>query len=156
MTAVQRQREHPNLLAGPATPEQTRGLKRGQLAHGAYDVARREPLEREHRELLRRTYPNAADQAVNAQAKRAAMIDLFAAWIADKGVMTATRGKADASGAAKELRLLLDASDRAIAALEATNATAGQDHAQAYLRWARGEGERPGGESIEDAQVIER
>jgi hypothetical protein len=83
--------------------------------HGAYREARRQPLEALHRERLRRDHPTESDDAINLRAKRSALIDLYWADVSDRGPV---RGKGDATPSARELRLLLDAEERAAIAME--------------------------------------
>jgi len=106
-----------NLMA-PAGPGNDRAV-----THGAYSAARRAPLEQHHRERLRRTYPIASDDLVNSAAKRAAMIDLFSAWIEDAGVVHAQRGLPTVSAPAIELRRLLNDHEAAMERLEESAAT---------------------------------
>jgi hypothetical protein len=97
-----------NLLP-PAAPGNDRAVR-----HGAYSQARRAPLEVQHRERLRGEFPSAPDDVVNVMARRLAMGDLYAAWLADHGPV---RGRGDVAPAARELRLLLSDHERAYAAL---------------------------------------
>jgi hypothetical protein len=102
-----------NLLP-PAGPGNDRAA-----THGAYSAARRAPLEDEHRERLRRLYPAEADDLVNLQAKRCALVDLYSSWLSEHGPV---RGRGDVTPAGRELRLLLDSAERAGAAMEARSA----------------------------------
>jgi hypothetical protein len=99
-------------------PPAERGNGRA-LSHGGYSAARRAPLEDEHRERLRQLYPAEADDLVNLQAKRCALVDLYSSWLLEHGPV---RGKGDVAPAARELRLLLDSAERAGAAMEARSA----------------------------------
>jgi hypothetical protein len=101
-------------LIEPAGPGNQRAI-----THGAYSAARREPLEQQHRHRLRQSYPSVADDLINASAKRAAMIDLFSAWIYDAGAVHAHRGLPAVSDPARELRRLLSDHEAAIERLEA-------------------------------------
>jgi hypothetical protein len=71
------------------------------------------------------------------------MLDLFSAHVLEYGPVFSARGRPEATGPAKETRLLLDASDRAIATLEGYNADAGSARAKAMLAYVRGEAEHP-------------
>jgi hypothetical protein len=102
-------------------------------SHGAYSQKRREPLEAMHRERLRLAYPNAADDLVNSAAKRAAMIDLFSAWIEDVGAIHPNRGLPLVSDPARELRRLLNDHEGAIRELLAPEAEASKVDPQAAL-----------------------
>ena len=118
-----RQRSQANLIKGvsddPSAAERQRAnLKRGNEQHGAYGSARRQDLEQEHREQLRQAYPDAPDGWINAAATRSAMVTLLAAWIDDVGPIYRRGDAAEVSAPARELRLLLDAHERAIERLE--------------------------------------
>lgn len=121
--------------------------------HGAYSAAVRAPLEDEHREQLRQTYPNAPDGYVNAAATRLSMIDLFGAWLRDRGAVHEVRGLPVVSDPARELRRLLVDHEAAIARLEQIEHEAGpspQDKLDVVVREivaARSEnGDADGGE----------
>lgn len=143
MTAEGRRRSNENLLRGPSPdPEiearRRRGLRQGNETHGAYNQARRAPLEADHRQRLAAEFSAALQQPggqdlLNSCAKRAAMLDLMAAWLADRGTITS---KGDVAPPARELRHLLDAHERAItalAALERERGNGGMD-LDGYLR----------------------
>ena len=122
--------QHPgseNLMA-PAGPGNLRAS-----THGAYSQKRREPLEAMHRGRLRLAYPSAADDLVNSAAKRAAMIDLFSAWIEDDGAIHRNRGLPIVSDPARELRRLLTDHEAAIRALGEAEVEAARVDPQAAL-----------------------
>jgi hypothetical protein len=125
-------------LIEPAGPGNDRAV-----THGAYSQARREPLEDLHRDRLRLAYPSAPDDLVNAAAKRAALVDLFSAWIAEVGVVHRGPGNLPhVSDAARELRRLLndlEAATERLIALEADPVRDAYDHF-ARLREGSGDG----------------
>jgi hypothetical protein len=115
--------------------------------HHAYVDSVRAPLEAEHRTRLQATFPAACatpegDDLVNASAKRCALVDRFSAFLEDRGPIVARKGQAQVEPAARELRLLLDAHERAVvqlAALEREHGAGGRDAAMTALMRARGE-----------------
>jgi hypothetical protein len=117
-----------NLIA-PAEAGNDRATK-----HGAYSSARRQPLEDQHREALRRVYPTASDALLNASAKRLSMIELFSAWLEDSGVVIPSKGEPKVQDAARELRLLLRDHEQAITVLEAGTVTPAADAYAEALR----------------------
>jgi hypothetical protein len=153
-----------NLIKGqsddPAiAARQKRGLQPGRTTHGAYSRALREPVERQHRERLALEFPGAITAAggqdlLNSTAKRAAMLDLMSAWLADNGPVT---GRGDVAAPARELRHLLDAHERAIVQLQGLERAHGsarvpllheyiEQKQAAELAAAAGEPESEGGE----------
>jgi len=128
------------LLRGLSSDEDARERSLANLQqnaatkHGAYSAALRQPLEDQHRDRLRSAYAAAPDDLVNAQAKRAAIIDLLSAFIADHGVIHRVKGRPDVTPAARELRLLLDASDRAATTLGALQREADKPNPNAILQ----------------------
>jgi hypothetical protein len=160
----ERQPGHPTLLRGLSTDEDARqrqlaNLRQGGATHMAYVEAVRAPLEAQHRDRLQGTFPGASatpagDDLINASAKRLALLDRFSAFLDDKGPITARKGKADVEPAARELRLLLDAHERAVvqlAELEREHGAGGRTAAMEALM--RGRGELP--DEPPDAEVVE-
>ncbi len=135
-----------NLVKGQSSDpavaaRQRRGLSPGRQVHGAYAAARRQPLEDEHRTRLAAQFPGAIDtpagqDLVNAAAKRAAMLDLFGAWLSDNGPIVMRGRTVEVTAPARELRHLLDAHERAVfqlAALEREHGHGGVPSLEDYL-----------------------
>jgi hypothetical protein len=121
-------------LTGPKTPEgrerSNQNLRPGRTRHGAYSEAMTRPLEDEHRAQKREQYPSAAatpvgNDLINGIAERRALEDRFAAFLADVGPIHLHRGRAEVQAAARELRLLIDADERAILQLAEIDRQAG-------------------------------
>ena len=150
MTATDRQPDHPNLIRGASSDPETAARQRSHLvpgahkSHGAYAAALREPLEQQYREAQRRLHPRAPDSLINTQSRRLAMAHLFGASVDDHGVILRRRGVDDVSPAARELRLLLEAIDRAAVQLAAYDVST--QHSPEHLELLRARGELPGGD----------
>jgi hypothetical protein len=160
-----RQLEHPNLLAGPAAdPEtrerQTRGLKRGNVSHGAYGGPRLAQLREQHAAALAGDFPHFDPRRRALLADRLARIDLVAAWADENGIAKASK--------AGDVQPIVDKADRWAAAADVLLEKAGEAerHAAAnrtdpetaaWIAYANGEGPKPDAELEHppaDAQVI--